>query len=88
MLQPRSALLHIILLLKNFIKNHKLLAQYLVSLVTTKFAKIQETIVKAVNSPQINNERTFHVDLVAERFCIVSQKYFLRQGFSLSLNFL
>ena len=38
------------------------------------FAKIKEKIVMAVNSPQVNKERTFHVHLLVESFCIAFHK--------------
>ena len=30
---------------------------------------------KAVNSPQVKNERTFHVNLLVENFCVDFQNY-------------
>ena len=62
-----------------------MLAQYLVSLGAANLRKSKSKIFKAVNSPQVNKERTFHVHLLLESFCIVIQKYILQQGFSLSL---
>ena len=41
--------------------------------------------IKAVNSPQVNKDRAFNIHFVVESFCIVFQKYILRQGFRLSL---
>ena len=46
---------------------------------------MEDKILKTVNSPQVNKERIFHVHLLAESFCIVFQKYILRQSFRLSL---
>ena len=45
--------------------------------------------VLAVNSPQFNKESTFRVYWLVVSFCILFQKYILRQGFrlSLALNF-
>ena len=39
---------------------------------------------KAVDSLQVKKERTFHVHLLVDSFCIVFQKYSLRQDFRLS----
>ena len=39
----------------------------------------------AVNSPQVNKGRTFHIHMLAESFCIVFQKYISRQGCWLGL---
>ena len=47
--------------------------------------KIEDKSRKAVNSPQVNKEITFHAPLLVESFCIVLQKYILRQGFRLRL---
>ena len=47
--------------------------------------KIKEKSVKAVNSPQVAKERTFHVHLLVESVCIDFQKFILRQSFRLSL---
>ena len=47
--------------------------------------KIKEKGLKAVNSPQTRKDRIFRVHLSVESFCIVVQKYILRQGFRLSL---
>ena len=54
-------------------------AQYLVSpgAINLRQSKIS---VKAVNSLQANEERAFHVNFLVESFCIVFQKYILRQG--------
>ena len=41
--------------------------------------------IMAVNSPQAKKERAFHFLSLVESLCIVFQKYFLRQGFRLSL---
>ena len=62
-----------------------MLAQYLVSLRATNLRESKIKSVMAVNSPQNNKERTFHVHLLVESDCIALQKYILRQGFRLSL---
>ena len=62
-----------------------MLAQYLDLLGATSLRRSEKKSFKAVNSPQVNKERSFHVHLLVESFSIISQKYFLRQGFSLNL---
>ena len=62
-----------------------MLAEYLVSLGATNLQKSKAKGIKVVNSPQASWERIFHVHLLVENFCIVFQKYILRQGFGLSL---
>ena len=62
-----------------------MLAQYLVSLGATNLQKSKINNATAVNSSQVNKERTFHVHLLMESFCIVFQKYILRLGFRLGL---
>ena len=47
--------------------------------------KSKKRSLAAVNSPQVNQERTFRVNLFVESFYFVFQKYILRQGFKLSL---
>ena len=66
-----------------------MLAQYLALQGVTYLRKSMKRSVIVVNSPQANKERTFHVNLLVESFCIVFQKYILRQCFRLSvaLNF-
>ena len=56
----------------------------LVSQGATNLRKSKTRSVKAVNSPQVNKERTFRVHLLVESFCISIQKYILQQGFRLS----
>ena len=62
-----------------------MLANYLVSLGANNMRKPKKRSAKAANSPQVNKERTFHDHLLMESFCIIFQKYILRQGFRLSL---
>ena len=61
-----------------------MLAQYLVSLGAISSLKSNRKSVKAVTSLQIKKERTFHVHLLVECFCVAFQKYILRQGFKFS----
>ena len=65
-----------------------MLAQYLVLLGVNNSQKSKRSD-KSVNSSQVNKERTSHVHMLVKNFCIVVQKYFLRQGFRLRpvLNF-
>ena len=58
-----------------------MLAQYLVSVGATNLLKSKTKSDKAANSSQVNKERTIHVRLLVENFCIVFQKYVLRQDF-------
>ena len=44
-------------------------AQYVVSLVATNLRKVKKKSVKAVNSLQVNKERTFHVHSLVKSFC-------------------
>ena len=64
--------------------NRQLVVQYLVSLGATNLQKLKAKSLKAVNFPQVNKERKFCVHLLVEGFCIVFQKYVLRQNFKLS----
>ena len=50
-----------------------MLAQYLALQGTTNLRKSRKRNVKAVDSPQVNQERTFHLNLLVESFCIVFQ---------------
>ena len=61
-----------------------MLAQYLALQGATNLRKSMKRSAKAVDSPQVNEERTFHIQLSVERFSIVFQIYILRQGFRLS----
>ena len=47
--------------------------------------KVSERSVNAVDSFQVNKERTFHVYLLVGSVCTVFQEYILRQGLRLSL---
>ena len=62
-----------------------MLAQYLVSLEATNLQKSKTESVKAVNSPQVSKEGTFHVHLLMESFCIVSKNTFYRKASGLVL---
>ena len=61
-----------------------MLAQYLVLLGAISLQKSMKKSIKAVSSPQIEKERTFHVHLLMESFYVIFKKYVLGQGFSLS----
>ena len=61
-----------------------MLVQYLVSQGATYLRKSKIESLKAVNSPQVNKERTFRVHLLVKSFCIVFQQCILRQNFRLS----
>ena len=61
-----------------------MLAQYLASLRATNLRKSKKSV-KAVNSPQVNKERTFDVHLLVKSFYIIFQIYILRQDLKVSL---
>ena len=63
--------------MKMFINKYKqkMLAQYLALQSATNLRKSMKRSAKAVDSPHVNKERSFHVHLSAESFCIVFQKY-------------
>ena len=48
--------------------------------------KSRKQSVMAVNSPQVEKEKTFYIHLLVECFCIVFQKYILRQDSRISLG--
>ena len=60
-------------------------AQYLVLLGATNLRKSKKKSTECVNSPQVNKERKLHAHLLVESFCIVFQKYILRQRFRVSV---
>ena len=64
-----------------------MLAQYLVSLGAANLRISKARCIKAANSPYGKKEKPFNGHLLVESFCIVFQKYFLRQGSRLSLAF-
>ena len=44
------------------------------------FAKIKEKSVKAVNSPQVNKERTFHISLFRKAFASLIRSIFYNKA--------
>ena len=61
-----------------------MLAEYLALQGATSLRKSKKRSARADDSPRVIKERSFHVYLLVESFCIVFQKYILRQGFRLS----